>query len=81
MLEEELSLARTLAAAEGEVTKVILEQGHAHRKSAAETMPSTFPLVIRCLSRSSLEKLSIRSVASIHKVGISILCQENERTE
>jgi len=50
-----------LAPAVGEVTKETLEPGNAHKNMAAERMPSTLPRVIRCFSRSSLEKLSIPS--------------------
>ncbi len=54
--EDEVSAASTLAPAVGEVTKVTLALGNRFRNMAAETMPSTLPLVMRCLSRSSLEK-------------------------
>ncbi len=73
-VEEVLSMARTLAPAEGEVTKLTFDEGNTLRKRAAETMPSTLPLVIRCLSRSSLEKLSIPSREMMNWQGISKLC-------
>ena len=56
-------MANTLAPEEGEVTKLTLDEGYTLKNRAAETMPSTLPLVIRCLSRSSLDKLSIPSKA------------------
>jgi hypothetical protein len=76
-MEELSSMARIFAPADGEVTKLILEEGKTPRKRAAETMPSTLPLVIRCLSRSSLDKLSIPSSRKIYLMGISKLCLYN----
>ncbi len=51
-----VSSVSVLAPATGEVTNVTLAEGNLLRKTAAETMPSTLPPVMMCLSRASLEK-------------------------